>query len=383
MLRFAADMSSTLGIDLGTDDFIVAAALADGVRVLVAEAATFTKQGKARAQARALWEADPDRDALLQAWCVPMLKEAKARSESLLGEVITDAVLAVPAYLYWRSNALSSIRAAAATAGLRFAWLVAVPIAATVAVLDQIRGDATAANVLVYKLAERDFDATVLRISEDAFAEVLVEVDDAAQARGAGLWLWRRTASESLMPNAVGDDVVLCLDGDKDLGARTFEDAVVAHLLARIEERRCDRLDDARRERYISELHGALGRATETLMAAREAGTPCSELSVSTTLAWAETLTCGELWKITRGLVEHSLSVVDRCLKRAQLTRDRVEHVVTVGRYAQVPWIALALQDHLCARFVQEVTPKDRAALGAAVIGLWKKISRQSPGAPA
>ncbi|HET9317830.1 MAG TPA: Hsp70 family protein, partial [Vicinamibacteria bacterium] len=258
-----------------------------------------------------------------------ILREAKAHAERCLKRPVTGATITVPAYFGdpHREATLDAAR----LAGLELAGHVLDEPSAAALAFGSIVGFGLHEPILIVDWGGGTLDVTV-------------QVSDGRE--------WQQ----------------LAIDGDLALGGDDI-DLVVARLALRKA-----RLDEGLLRDAVNQhvLRRAARRAKEALSAKEETAVEAPRLLDPDTdkpIPWPlVTIRRAELEDAMATLMEAALDTVGRCLEHRDVARDKVTKVLLVGGSSRIPAFRTALQALLPqARLHDDVDPMHSVALGAAV----------------
>ncbi len=243
-----------------------------------------------------------------------ILQHLKSQAEAALGQVVTHAVITVPAY--FDDAARQATKAAAQLAGLTVLRLVNEPTAAALAYgLD----NATEGTYAVYDLGGGTFDVSILRFEKGVFQ-------------------------------------VLATGGDTQLGGDDVDAALAATFLAQVSYSDPLTPEDYRR----------------LLTAARQAKEKLSTQPSADMTLYLPQRDCshrfmaGDMAVIASGVIERSLNVCRRVLADAGLSTDQLDGVVLVGGTTRMPAVRHAVQQLFGKAPLTNLNPDEVVALGAA-----------------
>ncbi|XP_073975817.1 heat shock protein 68-like [Rhodnius prolixus] len=254
-----------------------------------------------------------------------VLTKMKETAEAYLGRDVKDAVITVPAY--FNDSQRQATKDAGAIAGLNVLRIINEPTAAALAYgLDKnLKGER---NVLIFDLGGGTFDVSVLRIDEGSLFEV--------QATS----------------------------GDTHLGGEDFDNRLVTYLAE--EFKRKFKKDIKGNPRALRRLRTSAERAKRTLSSSTEATIEvdalCDGLDFYTKISRArfEEL-CSDLFKAT-------LQPVEKALKDAKLSKDKIQDVLLVGGSTRIPKVQNLLQNFFNGKSLNmSINPDEAVAYGAAV----------------
>lgn len=250
----------------------------------------------------------------LSAW---VLKSLKADAEAHLGEVITDAVISVPAY--FSDAQRKATKAAGKLAGLNVQRLINEPTAAAVA----------------YGLHEKDDDTTFL-------------VFDI----GGG------TFDVSILESFEGVMQVNSSSGDNRLGGEDFVELLEQHFLQR-HQLSADKLS----VKEVAALHAAAENCKRTLTNNHQGEIELKTKKNNFTSEYSRE----DFEKICKDLLVRLRTPLERALRDASLHGDDLDAVILVGGASRMPVIRSLASKMLGQIPRSHINPDEIVAKGAAV----------------
>ena len=269
-----------------------------------------------------------------------ILSKIKSDAESYLGEVVTQAVITVPAY--FNNDQRQSTKTAGEIAGLKVLRIINEPTAASLAYgLDKKKNE----TILVFDLGGGTFDVTILQISSDGLFEV-------------------KSTS-----------------GDTHLGGDDFDNAIIDMIIEKIKklEPASEDIDvfnchyfnfneDAKvRIREASEQAKIrLSSVPETTVKIKYLGminTDNTSLSLDVELK----ITRDDFEKAIEGCIVKIKACVDNALKDAKLKPENIDEIIFVGGSTRVPIVAQKMEEWMGKKPKRSVNPDEAVALGAAI----------------
>ena len=239
-----------------------------------------------------------------------------------LGTDVKRAVVTVPAY--FGEHQRQAVREAGQRAGLTVERVLSEPTAAAVAFGF---GRGLTRTVLVYDLGGGTFDASILRIDNDAME-------------------------------------VLATDGDAFLGGSDFDDRLTEFLLTMVE--RTNNVSLRKDPVAVQRVRFAAELAKRQLSEAREAPVDVPFLAPNVNLK--EVIPFELFEGLTEDLVTRTLVIVEQALKLAGLKATEIDDVVLVGGQSRSPQIARRLTERFGKAPSHGVHPDHAVALGAAIV---------------
>merc|ERR1712121_387120 len=253
-----------------------------------------------------------------------VLNKMRDTAEAYLGSTVKDAVITVPAY--FNDSQRQATKDAGTISGLNVLRIINEPTAAAIAYgLDKKVGGER--NVLIFDLGGGTFDVSILTI-EDGIFEV------------------KATA------------------GDTHLGGEDFDNRMVNHFIQ--EFKRKQKKDPQDNKRALRRLRTACERAKRTLSSSTQASIEIDSLFegidfyTSISRARFEAL-CSDLFRGT-------LEPVEKSLRDAKFSKDKIHEIVLVGGSTRIPKIQKLLVDFFNGKELNKsINPDEAVAYGAAV----------------
>jgi len=245
-----------------------------------------------------------------------ILKTLRDRAEETLGDVLTGAVITVPAY--FDDAQRQATKDAAKLAGLHVFRLLNEPTAAAVAYGLDKKSDGI---IAIYDLGGGTFDVSILRLNRGIF-EVMATAGDSALG---------------------GDDM----------------DSAVAHWIM-TEAGISDDVDHAQIRRLMHEGR----RVKEVLTDVSETAVQIERMDGS---QWQGILNTEILNSLIDPLVSKTISPCRRALRDAGLTIDDIEAVVMVGGSTRVPRVREKIEGFFQRPSLVDIDPDKVVAVGAAI----------------
>jgi molecular chaperone DnaK len=252
-----------------------------------------------------------------------ILQKLKLDAEQAIGQIITDAVITVPAY--FRDSQRQATLYAGQMAGLNVLEIINEPTAAALAYGFNRRGRKE--RILVYDLGGGTFDVTLLEIDHDEFR-------------------------------------VVASDGNSNLGGKDFDDRLINFMRNEFKLQTGVELSDDDVE-LTGELRDRAERAKVRLSELR---------SVTERISWhgksAEIELSRERFeKLVEDLVAQTEDLVTFVLLEAKCTWPQVDEVILVGGSTRMPFIGEMLERLMGKPPSRAINPDEAVALGAALRG--------------
>jgi molecular chaperone DnaK len=254
-----------------------------------------------------------------------ILQKLKTDAEAYLGEPVNDAVITVPAY--FNNAQREATRDAGKIAGLNVLRIINEPTAASLAYgLDKEHDQV----ILVFDLGGGTFDVSVLELGEGVFE-------------------------------------VKSTSGDNHLGGDNFDKAVVDWMVA--EFKRDNGIDLSQDPMALQRLYEAAEKAKIEL-----SSTMSTQINLPFITATPEgpkhldlQLTRAKLNELTADLLERVVGPTKRALADADLTPEKIDHVILVGGMTRMPAVQDKVKELVGKEPHKGVNPDEVVAVGAAI----------------
>merc|ERR1711968_404616 len=252
-----------------------------------------------------------------------VLTKMKTVAEAYLGTDVQSAVITVPAY--FNDSQRQATKDAGTIAGLNVLRIINEPTAAAIAYgLDKKGGEK---NVLIFDLGGGTFDVSLLTI-EDGIFEV------------------KATA------------------GDTHLGGEDFDNRMVDHF--KQEFKRKNRKDLSKNERALRRLRTSCERAKRTLSSSTQAYIEIDSLFDG--IDFQSTITRARFEEMNMDYFRKCLEPVEKVLRDAKISKDRVDEVVLVGGSTRIPKLQSMLKQFFNGKDPNKsINPDEAVAYGATV----------------
>lgn len=245
-----------------------------------------------------------------------ILKSLKHRIEKDLGEKISKAVITVPAY--FNDSQRQATRDAGKLAGLDVLRIVNEPTAASLAYGIGLDPEETR-TIAVYDLGGGTFDISILQIQNGIFE-------------------------------------VLSTNGDTFLGGDDFDRAIIDFW---IKENNLDSSILNQNKTLAQAIRLEAEHAKKSLSDADEFSNSMEDLHLKITKSQFE--------KLTQPLVQRTLDCCKNALADANISIDKIDHIVMVGGSTRIPQIQNSVADFFGKTVFNELNPDEVVALGAAI----------------
>jgi len=256
-----------------------------------------------------------------------VLAKMRETAADYLGEVVTDAVITVPAY--FNDAQRQATKEAGRIAGLNVLRIINEPTAAALAYgLDKGESE----RIAVFDLGGGTFDVSILELGDGVFE-------------------------------------VRSTNGDTYLGGEDFDERIVEFLIKFFEEQ--TGIDLRADKMALQRLKEAAERAKHEL-----SSTPTTEINLPFIGADAAgpkhlnvSFTRERFEALVADLIERLVEPCEQALRDAGLSRDEIDHVVLVGGMTRMPRVQEKVQEIFGRPPHKGVNPDEVVAAGAAIQG--------------
>lgn len=257
-----------------------------------------------------------------------IIQTLKVQAEEYLGEVVTKAVITVPAY--FNDAQRQATKDAGKIAGLKVERIINEPTAAALAYgLDKLEGTQT---ILVYDFGGGTFDVSILELDNGLFE-------------------------------------VKSTSGNNRLGGDNFDDRIVDHLIAEFKGNTgVDLTLDKVANKRIRE---AAEKAKKDLsgLKSTEISLPFLSMSSESVFHLETTLTRAKFNELTVDLVEATKTPIQQALRDAGLESRELDKVILVGGTTRIPAVVNMVKQLTGQEPYKGVNPDEVVAMGAAIQG--------------
>ena len=253
-----------------------------------------------------------------------ILRKVVGDAEKIVGEKITDVVITCPAY--FGVNEKEATKQAGVLAGLNVRYVIPEPTAAALAYgLEQAEDQI----VLVYDLGGGTFDITMIEIKD-------------------------------------GEIRVICTGGDRELGGKDWDDAIVSYFTQKFEEATGTSADALLEDQETyQELLNAAERHKKAL-STRESVTEAVRFGGERVKV---DLTRETFDQITAQYLERTLSLTDQEIEKAkQKGFTKIDKLLLVGGSTYMPQVSETVKKRYPFE-VRQFDPNQAVAKGAAIFG--------------
>ncbi len=268
-----------------------------------------------------------------------VLQKIKADAEAKLGEVVTEAVITVPAY--FDDSQRQATKNAGEIAGLKVRRIINEPTAAALAYgIDKKREE----KIAVYDFGGGTFDISVLEVGEVDMGDGKKEPHVEVKATG----------------------------GDTHLGGDDFDRIIIEYLVS--EYKKQEGIDLSKNTLALQRLKEAAERAKHELSTAAESeiNLPYVTSDASGPKHFLLKLTRAKLESLVGDLIGHSIDLVKEAVtsaapKGAGLRISDINEVILVGGQTRMPAIQEAVKKLFGKDPHQGINPDEVVAVGAAI----------------
>jgi molecular chaperone DnaK len=256
-----------------------------------------------------------------------ILQKLKRDAEDYLGEKVTEAVITVPAY--FNDSQRQATKDAGKIAGLDVKRIINEPTAAALAYGLDKEHDQT---ILVFDLGGGTFDVSTLDLGDGVFE-------------------------------------VRSTNGDTHLGGDNFDKAIVDWMVA--EFKASNGIDLSKDKMALQRLYEAAEKAKIELSTTTSSNVnlPFITADENGPKHLDMTLTRAKFNELTASLVDRVVGPVKQALADANLTPDKIDHVILVGGMTRVPAVQDKVRELIGKEPHKGVNPDEVVAVGAAIQG--------------
>jgi len=254
-----------------------------------------------------------------------VLAKMKSTAEAYLGEEVTRAVVTVPAYFNQAQR--EATKDAARIAGLTVERIINEPTAAAMAYGLNEEKTVEDQNILVFDLGGGTFDVTLLNLDEGIFD-------------------------------------VLSSEGDTHLGGEDFDQRVMQYFIGVMKQK--SKVDISGDNKALQKLRKEVERVKRALSSQSQARLEIEDIVPGYDLE--ETLTRARFEELNNDLFKRTLIPVQNVLKRADLEKSDIDHVVLVGGSTRIPRVQELLSEFFDGKELSKnINPDEAVAFGAGV----------------
>lgn len=257
-----------------------------------------------------------------------VLSKMKQTAESYLGQIVSDAIITVPAY--FNDSQRQATKDAGTIAGLNVIRIINEPTAAAIAYgLDQIEKIVDEKRVLVFDLGGGTFDISILEIDENGVFQVI------------------STA------------------GDAHLGGEDFDNRMVNHFIE--EFKSTYKMDMSQNKRAVRRLKAACERAKVALSSTNEARIEIECLFEG--IDFYTKITRARFEEMNNDLFMSTLETVEKAIAQAKLDEgEEINDIILVGGSTRIPKIQQLLRHFFNGKELNKsINPDEAVAHGAAL----------------
>ncbi|MGN1298463.1 MAG: molecular chaperone DnaK [Candidatus Scatovivens sp.] len=257
-----------------------------------------------------------------------ILQKLKADAENYLGTKVTQAVITVPAY--FDDSQRQATKDAGKIAGLEVLRIINEPTAAALAYgMDK---EAQDQKIMIYDLGGGTFDVSILDIGDGIFE-------------------------------------VLSTSGNTHLGGDDFDNRIIDYLVD--EFKKSNGIDLKSDKMAMQRLKEAAEKAKIELSGVQQTNINLPFITADSTgpKHLDITLTRAKFEELIRDLIEATAEPVEKALKDAGLTADKINKVLLVGGSTRVPAVQEIVKKITGKEPDKGINPDECVAIGAAIQG--------------
>jgi len=256
-----------------------------------------------------------------------VLQNLKKTAEEYLGDVVTDAVITVPAY--FNDAQRNATKEAGEIAGLNVLRIINEPTAASLAYgLDENEDK----KIVVYDLGGGTFDVSVLEIGDGVFE-------------------------------------VLSTNGDTHLGGDNFDEMIMDWILGEFKQQ--SGIDISKDSMALQRIKEAAEKAKVELSSSSTTEINLPYLTADSTgpKHLVTKLSRPKFESMVEDLVRRSILPCEKALKDAKLNVTDIDEVILVGGSTRIPIIQESVEKFFKRKPSKGVNPDEVVAMGAAIQG--------------
>ncbi len=257
-----------------------------------------------------------------------ILQKIKRDAEAYLGEPVKDAVITVPAY--FDDNQRQATKDAGTIAGLNVKRIINEPTAASLAFgLDKV---GQSMKILVFDLGGGTLDVTVMDFGDGVF-----EVDSTS--------------------------------GDTKLGGTDMDEAIIKFLVDDFKSK--EKVDLSKDQKAYIRLKDAAEKAKIELSTTMETEINLPYISISNNEPknLVMKLTRSKLEELIAPIVVKSREPLEKALKEASITKEKVDKIILVGGPTRIPYVRKFVEDFFGKKAEGGVDPMECVSIGASIQG--------------
>lgn len=254
-----------------------------------------------------------------------VLAKMKSIAETYLGQEVTRAVVTVPAYFTQAQR--EATKDAGRIAGLNVERIINEPTAAALAYGLAEETEVEDQNILVFDLGGGTFDVTLLNLDGGVFD-------------------------------------VLSSEGDTHLGGEDFDQRIMQHFIGLMQKK--SNVDISKNKGSLQKLRKEVERVKRALSSQTQARLEIEDIVPGYDLQ--EILTRARFEELNNDLFKKTLIPVQNVLKRADLEKSEVDHVVLVGGSTRIPRVQELISEFFDGmELSKNINPDEAVAFGAGV----------------
>lgn len=261
-----------------------------------------------------------------------ILTYLKKSAEEYLGEVVTEAVVTVPAY--FSDSQRKATQKAGEVAGLKVERIINEPTAAAIAYgLENMDKNQ---HILVYDLGGGTFDVSVVEIFEG-----VVEVKASA--------------------------------GDNNLGGVDFDNALTDWIIQNFKEQEGIDLNELDTDLEINQRKTRIKLEAENIKKSLSSqstvsiNVPFIAMHNNAPVSINMTITRDEFEELIRDQALKTLMEVDKALEDSRLSVSDIDEVLLIGGSTRIPLIQNLVEEKFGKKSKKDINPDEAVAMGAAI----------------
>lgn len=280
-----------------------------------------------------------------QAISAMILRELKENTQDRLGDIVSDAVITVPAYFTEKQK--NATLQAAKQAGFNVLQLLSEPTAAAIAYGVGELEPGEGKMVLIYDFGGGTFDLSILNILDGNFMEM---------GTGGDRWLGGDDIDRALSEYIYGK---ICEQFSIDFSS--IDDCIM-------------NLPMKKRNKYLSDFRSLV---EQTKINLSSSSTKKVDFSIEDMLEDLEgspmdiniTVTCKEMEDITRPFIQRSINLINALLEEKGYDMDMIDSILLVGGTSNIPLVKeMLVKEYGEHKIKRSKKPMLAIAEGAAIL---------------
>ncbi len=259
-----------------------------------------------------------------------ILSKLKQDAEKYLGEIVSEAVITVPAY--FNDSQRQATKDAGKIAGLDVKRIINEPTAAALAYgLDKVK-DQDGQKILVYDLGGGTFDISVLEIADGVFQ-------------------------------------VLATGGNTHLGGDNFDQKIMEYLVD--EFKKSDGIDLSKDKMAMQRLKEAAEKTKIELSSLTQSTVSLPFISADSTgpKHLEINITRAKFESMIEDYINETIDLTKKALADAKLTVNDIAKIIMVGGSTRIPMVIEKIKNYIGKQPFTGINPDECVAIGAAIQG--------------